>query len=116
MNINQQIGAKIRDIRITKGLTQENVAYQLEMSNSGYAKIERGEVDLKISRLSQISDNFGVRLSDIMASSETNNFNNHGIYSAVGINATLNFHISKEEFDKMKNDIEFLKKYITEKT
>jgi len=115
MDIRQKIGAKIRDIRVAKGLTQENVAYQLEMSNSGYAKIERGEVDLKVSRLEQISNNFDVKISDIVESNQTNNFNNHGIYSAVGVNATLNFHISKEEFDNMKNDIEILKKLLMEK-
>ena len=113
MDIKQKIGAKIRNIRVAKGLTQENVACQLEMSNSGYAKIERGEIDLKVSRLEQISNNFEVKISDIVEANETNNFDNHGIYSAVGVNATLNFHISKEEFDNMKNDIEILKKFLT---
>lgn len=38
-----------------KNLTREYVADELKMSTSGYGKIERGEVDLTISKLVKIA-------------------------------------------------------------
>lgn len=45
----------IRKIRELKNLTREYVAEELKMSMSGYGKIERGEVDLTVTKLSEIS-------------------------------------------------------------
>ena len=45
----------IRKIRELKNLTREYVADELKMSMSGYGKIERGEVDLTVSKLIEIS-------------------------------------------------------------
>jgi transcriptional regulator with XRE-family HTH domain len=45
----------IKKIRELKDLTRDYVASQLNMSTSGYGKIERGEVDLTISKLTKIA-------------------------------------------------------------
>lgn len=45
----------IRKIRELKNLTREYVAEELKMSMSGYGKIERGEVDLTVTKLNEIS-------------------------------------------------------------
>jgi transcriptional regulator with XRE-family HTH domain len=45
----------IRKIRELKNLTREFVAAELKMSASGYGKIERGDVDLTVSKLIEIS-------------------------------------------------------------
>jgi transcriptional regulator with XRE-family HTH domain len=45
----------IRKIRELKNLTREYVAEELKMSLSGYGKIERGEVDITVSKLVEIS-------------------------------------------------------------
>lgn len=55
-----QVYENIRKIRELSGLTREFVASELNMSPSGYGKIERGEVDLTISRLFQIAEVFNV--------------------------------------------------------
>ncbi|MEO8255373.1 MAG: helix-turn-helix transcriptional regulator [Flavobacterium sp.] len=46
----------IKKIRELKNLTREFVADELRMSTSGYGKIERGEVDLTVSKLKKIAD------------------------------------------------------------
>nr|WP_294781804.1 helix-turn-helix transcriptional regulator [uncultured Flavobacterium sp.] len=45
----------IRKIRELKNFTREYVAAELNMSTSGYGKIERGDVDLTVSKLIEIS-------------------------------------------------------------
>ena len=46
---------KIKKKKKIKNLTREYVAEELKMSMSGYGKIERGEVDLTVTKLSEIS-------------------------------------------------------------
>jgi transcriptional regulator with XRE-family HTH domain len=69
------ISANIKKYRELKGLTREVVASELEMSVSGYSKIERGEIDLTITKLQRISDVLGVSASDILNFDVTNIFN-----------------------------------------
>ena len=53
--MNPLIYKNIKKIRELKNLTREHVADELNMSTSGYGKIERGEVDLTISKLNKIA-------------------------------------------------------------
>jgi transcriptional regulator with XRE-family HTH domain len=56
----------IRKIREMRDLTRDYVAAELEMSTSGYGKIERGEIDLTLSKLSKISVIFGISMTDLL--------------------------------------------------
>jgi transcriptional regulator with XRE-family HTH domain len=55
----------IKKIRELKNLTREYVADELKMSTSGYGKIERGEVDLTISKLNKIAEVLDVSIEFI---------------------------------------------------
>lgn len=69
------ISANIKKYRELKGMTRENISEQLEMSVSGYSKIERGEIDLTITKLQKISEILEVSASDILNFDVTNIFN-----------------------------------------
>jgi len=60
-----QLHEKICLLRKIKGWSQEDMADKLQMSVHGYANIERGETDVQLSRLEQISQVFGVELQDL---------------------------------------------------
>jgi hypothetical protein len=51
MNARDQLRQNIRDLREDKHLTQAVMAEKLGMSETGYAKIERGESGVRIERL-----------------------------------------------------------------
>ena len=68
---------KIRFLRQAKGWTQEEVAAKLEMSLNGYGSIERGETNVSLARLEQISNLFEIKLSDLFAD-EKITFNQSG--------------------------------------
>lgn len=65
----------IRKIRELKNLTREYVADELKMSMSGYGKIERGEVDLTVSKLIEISKILDVSIEFIFKFDVTIFFN-----------------------------------------
>ncbi len=66
------VSDKIRFMRQLKGWSQEEMAEKLEMSPNGYANIERGETDVRLSRLEQIADIFGTNLTELMSFGEKN--------------------------------------------
>ncbi len=61
----QKVFQNIKKIRELKNITREFLAGELGMSTSGYGKIERGEVDLNISKLFKIAKILDVSVSFI---------------------------------------------------
>ncbi len=66
---------KVRFIRSFRGWTQETVANKLGISTHAYAKIERGDTDVNLSRLQQIAEVMGIELSQLFGLNEKNVFN-----------------------------------------
>lgn len=60
-----ELHEKISFLRGLKGWSQEDMAEKMEMSLNGYAKIERGETDVQISRLKKIAGLFGIELTEL---------------------------------------------------
>ena len=69
-----EIGTKIRKLRELKGLSQENLAEELNLSVNGYGKIERNEVSVSYDRLLSISKVLEVPVETIVG------FDNKYIY------------------------------------
>ena len=74
--IRSNVYLNIRKIRELKNLTREYVAEELKMSMSGYGKIERGEVDLTVSKLIEIAKILDVSIEFIFKFDITIFFNN----------------------------------------
>lgn len=70
-----QLHEKICLLRKIKGWSQEEMADKLQMSVHGYANIERGETDVQLSRLEQISQVFGVELQNLFGMNDRVVFN-----------------------------------------
>jgi transcriptional regulator with XRE-family HTH domain len=56
----------IKKFRELKNITREEFADQLEMSLSGYSKLERGEVELTITKMYRIAELLEVSVSQIL--------------------------------------------------
>lgn len=61
------ITEKIRTVRETKAWSQEDMANKLNMSLSGYAKIERGDTRLNLPKLQKIADLFDMDLIELLS-------------------------------------------------
>jgi transcriptional regulator with XRE-family HTH domain len=69
------VNEKIKLVREAKGLTQEQVAEKLQMSKNCYGDIERGDSDIKLSKLQKIAEIFGMELSELVDLSENGTIN-----------------------------------------
>lgn len=97
----------IRLLRESKNWTQEEMAKKLNISESGYAHIERGNTRLLHNKLEKISEIFGIKLSDlIVLAQESKNIhitdNNLNSVALAIYQQDISFH------DTQKND--FLQK------
>ena len=63
--VRKEIGAKIKEIREKKNLTQEEIAQKAKMTANYYAKIERGIIGTAPEKLYKIFKALGVEASDI---------------------------------------------------
>ncbi len=61
-----QIVENIKKFRELKNLTRDEIASKLEMSLSGYSKLERGDVELTISKLYRLAEILEVDISQIL--------------------------------------------------
>ncbi|WP_439238527.1 helix-turn-helix domain-containing protein [Lonepinella sp. BR2919] len=131
MKASEKIRENIRRVRKEKGLTQATVAEMLGMSETGYAKIERGETggDLGFDRLARIANVLDVDMFDLLPqdagivfNNSNDNFSNSSHFSlALGDMAleaeirALNQVIAgkNELLDGRDREIEILKQQIT---
>jgi len=54
--LNKCVGAELKAIRKTQGLTQEKIAKRLKMSRPNWVNIEGGRTNVSICQLFQIAD------------------------------------------------------------
>ncbi len=105
MNVHE----KIKLMRETKEWSQEEMAEKLNMSVSGYSKIERGETNPHISKLEQIAEKFGIDLVELLHFGEkhvyliSDNGNNHGC-NVIGSSTEIGFEIQKLQLQLSHKD------------
>lgn len=74
---NQTLMAKIRQLRELKGFSQEVMAAELGITKRAYSKLERGDTQLTVTRLYEISKILGMSPRDVLGFEATNVFNNN---------------------------------------
>ncbi|WP_395767956.1 helix-turn-helix domain-containing protein [Aquirufa sp.] len=56
----------IRKMRNNRELSQENVAFNLQISQSSYAKMESGQSKLSVDRLYQLASFFKISVEELL--------------------------------------------------
>lgn len=109
--MNKIIGQRIKDIRKNKGMSQEDLAYLLNISQSAYQRIESGETNSWAAHLLKISEILDIRPEDLVADS-SNSFNNAGqsgglAFQYIGSINTVNSISDKliEQYEKRIEDL-----------
>ncbi len=109
----KKIIGNIKKFRELKNLTRDQIATDLNMSLSGYSKLERGEVDITLSKLNRISQVLDVSISQILNFDVSNVFNVHGNQTVNGVDVKEQNLYSDQYKDKyikmLEDEIERLK-------
>lgn len=67
-NLQENIGAFIKNLREKRGLTQGEIAKELETTQSVIARMEAGEQNLSLGQIEKLSDIFGRKILEIKGS------------------------------------------------
>ena len=97
----------IKKFRELKNLTRKQMATKVGLSVSGYSKIERGEIDLTISRINLISNIFKVDRDTLLNFNEYQLLNNNNHVHEIAKVDINNFNI-----EELKNN--YIKQLIAE--
>ncbi len=83
-SITKKIGEKIRQKREIKNISRENMALKLNLSDSAYGKLERGETKYDIERLKQIAEILDTTIADLI--DETTFYSHENIINSSKLN------------------------------
>ncbi len=119
-----ELPKNLKTIRKLRNLTQETVAEKLGISTYSYAKIERGETDVNISRLQQIAKIMEIELSQLFCLDEKNvfNFTSSHFTQFQNVNSLstgqteCKHELEKEKFinKQQKKEIDYLKQQVSD--
>lgn len=118
---------KVKLIREMNQLTQEDMAEKLDMSVTGYAKIERGQTNVSVEKLKQIALAFNINVAQLLDdntspviasigdnhSNYTNYFGMNEALVAENQRQKLELEYKDQLLQQKENEIIALKKVIT---
>lgn len=98
------LGAKIRDIRVRRGISQSRLAKKLGFqSHTAISDIERGKTSISVAQLQQIATAFNLTIQEIL---------NHTLPNITRSNFRDDKGISPEEQSEVDQSLQgFLKKF-----
>ena len=109
------VNEKIKLVRQAKGLTQEAVAEKLGMSVTTYGDIERGDKDLKLSKLQDIADALDIKASELLDLNDKSILNINLTRKSKGDNNISVYFSSDAEIEKLQMQLEMKDKELAMK-
>ena len=108
----------IKKFRELKSITRETMAAELGMSLSGYSKLERGEVDITLSKIQRLTQILCVSLEQLLNFEASQIFNASNSQEVKGVHGkVINFYGDdyKEKYIKMLEiEVKRLEKLVQE--
>lgn len=105
------IGNKIRLMREERGLSQENMAEVLEITQSNYARLEKDDNRISIPRLIIIAKTLETTVTDLVGEKANNIVNQNNNKEAITY-LHSNIKSDKEHINTLKEEINYLKTLI----
>jgi transcriptional regulator with XRE-family HTH domain len=87
----------IRKFRELKDITREQMAADLNLSLSGYSKLERGEIEITLKRLCEIADILDIELAQLLNFNPQTIFNITNSQGVQGYDKGGNYHFHNED-------------------
>ena len=66
MDIRKKFGKRVKELRQSKGLSQEELAHLAELDRTYIPSIEKGERNVSIEVIQKLSIAFGIKISELL--------------------------------------------------
>jgi transcriptional regulator with XRE-family HTH domain len=103
------IGNKIRFLREQKGFSQESLAHELCLTQPSYARLEKQDERISITRLIQIATILKTTVADLIEESSKNVINQNNNERAEAYNVDTIINADKDHIATLKEEIVFLR-------
>ena len=67
MNINEQVSARIKELRAQKHMTAEKLAWYSDLSKSCVTYAEKAQRDIRLSTIESICKGFGISIAEFFS-------------------------------------------------
>jgi transcriptional regulator with XRE-family HTH domain len=104
-----KIGHKIRQLRENKGLSQDSIAHELGITQPSYARLEKQDERISITRLIQIASLLKTTVSDLIDENSKNVIHQTNNKKAEAYNVETIIKADKEHITTLKDEISFLR-------
>jgi transcriptional regulator with XRE-family HTH domain len=109
------IGNKIRRLREQKGYSQESLAQELGLTQPSYARLEKQDERISITRLMQIAAILKTTVAELIDENSKNIIHQTNNKKAEAYNVETIINADKEHIQSLKDEIAFLKKLLEKK-
>ena len=106
-----KIGNKIRQMRELKGLSQDNLALELGITQPSYARLEKEDERISITRLIHIAGVLKTSVSELIDEKTQKVINQQNSENSTGYVENI-INSDKEHIKTLKEEIIFLRKII----
>lgn len=96
-DINKKVVHKIKEIRLSKSLSQQALASDIGLDVTAYNRIENGKTQLTVMNLFAIADSLKVDVGDILQIKSNSFVNNNNLVMSNLHNGNLNISIDPKE-------------------
>ena len=111
----ENILKKIRETRKLKGLSHENMAFELDMSPSAYNKLERSETILSLERLLKIKHILNLPFSDLFDIKTGDVYHQDLKDGSIGSVRNLYQETNDKFIDSLQTEVQFLRDQLNKK-
>ncbi len=113
--MNNKIGSRIRKIRETKGISQEAMAFELEISQSNYCRLEKSDSRLTAPKIQKIAKILDITVAYLFDEKSAKIINQHNNDSPQAYNVDTIINADKEHVNTLKEEILFLRELLKSK-
>lgn len=100
-NLKKKAGQQLQLLRLEKNLTQEQMSEKLHLSTSAYCKIEYGETDLTLTRLTKIAEVLDIPTLELFSRIDKST-NNDNVKGSNSTSITKESSNSVESYDDLR--------------
>ncbi len=109
------IGGKIRFLREQKGYSQESLAQELGLTQPSYARLEKQDERISITRLMQIAKVLKTSVAELIDENSKNVIHQSNNKKAEAYNVETIINADKEHIATLKEEISFLRVLLEKK-
>ncbi len=110
--MNNTIGTRIKKVRENKGISQESMALELDITQSNYGRLEKEDNRLTVPKIQKIAKVLDITISylfDEKSAKIINQHNNDSAQSQHAYNVDTIINADKEHITSLKEEITYLR-------